>query len=332
MDLNRVDLNLLVAFDALMAERSVTAAAARLSVGQSAMSSTLARLRKLLNDPVLVREGRTMVATPVAEALAEPVQQALADIQSMLSGRRSFDPAVDRRVFTVVASSYVAIVLLHPLLVHLAVEAPNIQLRIQPVGDGLDDLFARNTVDLAILPREALAGRNELHHEVLYADDYVVVADRVHPDIGDTITLGQFSELPYLVSSSDLHPSLAEAQLDVLGVPRRVEVASGFEVAPFLLRDTRLISLLPRLFACKVEHAADLRLLEPPMPLNPLTEAMLWTRRLDDDPAHTWLRRRLHTLAREITHGLGVSAPLHQPGADPRTKSLSYSSERSAQT
>ena len=89
---------------------------------------TLARLRKLLNDPVLVREGRTMVATPVAVALAEPVQQALADIQSMLSGRRSFDPAVDRRVFTVVASSYVAIVLLHPLLVHLAVAAQQEQI------------------------------------------------------------------------------------------------------------------------------------------------------------------------------------------------------------
>ena len=97
VDLKRVDLNLLVAFDALMAERSVSAAADRLAVGQSAMSSTLARLRKLINDPVLIREGRTMQATPVAEALAEPVREALAQIEEMLSNTHRFDPALDRR-------------------------------------------------------------------------------------------------------------------------------------------------------------------------------------------------------------------------------------------
>jgi DNA-binding transcriptional LysR family regulator len=324
VDLNRVDLNLLVAFDALMAERSVTAAAARLSVGQSAMSSTLARLRKLLNDPILVREGRAMVATPVAEALVEPVQQALTDIQAVLSGRRGFDPAVDRRTFTVVASGYVAVVVLHPLLVHLATEAPNVQLRIQPVRDGVEDLLARHKVDLVIVPREVFADQHEFLREVLYDDEWVVVVDRVHPDIGDTITLEQFSQLPYMASSPDLHRSLVDEQLDALGVPRRFEVNSGFEVAPFLLRDTRLITLLPRLFACRVERAADLRLLEPPIPLKPLNESLFWTRRLDDDPGHRWLRRRLHALTHDITRGLGASAPLYEPGTDPRSRSSDH--------
>jgi DNA-binding transcriptional LysR family regulator len=305
VDLNRVDLNLLVAFDALMAERSVTAAAARLSVGQSAMSSTLARLRKLLNDPVLVREGRTMVATPVAEALVEPVQRVLSDVRSVLSGRRGFDPAVDRRTFTVVASSYVAVVALHPLLVHLATEAPNVHLRIQPVSFALNDQMARNEVDLAIVPREAYPARPEFRHEMLYGDDYVVTVDRVHPDVRDTISIEQFSALPYLVSSpADSHPAFVEEQLDVLGIPRRVEVTSGFELAPFLLRGTRLITLLPRLLARRLEHAADLRLLEPPMSLGPLTESMLWTSRVDDDPAHKWLRRCLHALAHDAAHSV----------------------------
>jgi DNA-binding transcriptional LysR family regulator len=296
------------------------------------MSSTLTRLRKLLNDPVLTREGRTMVATPVAEALVGPVQQVLADIQSVLSGRRSFDPAVDRRVFTIVASNYVTFVALHPLLVNLATEAPNVQVRIEPVTADVEDQLAHNKIDLAIVPREIFPAKPDFFQEVLYTDDFVVAVDRLHPDVGDTISLGQFSELPYLVSSpghlgsrpGDRGPaprSLVETQLDILGVPRQVEVVSDFQVAPFLLRDTRLITLLPRLYARGIAHAADLRLLESPIPLGPLTESMQWTRRVGDDPAHQWLRQRLHALAHDITHGLGVSAPLHKPGTEPRTTS-----------
>src|SRR3954468_10648278 len=86
VDLNRVDLNLLVAFEALMDERSVTGAAHRLGISQSAMSSTLARIRKMFDDPVLMRSGRSMVATPVAEALIDPVRATLLQIQAALSG------------------------------------------------------------------------------------------------------------------------------------------------------------------------------------------------------------------------------------------------------
>src|SRR3954462_13393447 len=95
VDLNRVDLNLLVAFDALMDERSVTGAAQRLGVSQSAMSATLARLRKLFDGAVLVRDGRAMVATPLAEALVAPVRAAMDQIERSLTRYRSFDPEVD---------------------------------------------------------------------------------------------------------------------------------------------------------------------------------------------------------------------------------------------
>jgi DNA-binding transcriptional LysR family regulator len=283
-----------------------------------------------------------MVATPVAEALVEPVQQVLADIESVLSGRRSFDPAMDRRTFTIVASNYATLVALHPLLVDLAREAPNVQLRIQPVTIGVEDQLAHNRIDLAIVPREIFPAQPDFYQEVLYTDDFVVAIDRLHPDVGDSISLEQFSELPYLVNSPDhlARPgdrgpaprSLVETQLDILGIPRRVEVASDFQVAPFLLRDTRLITLLPRLFARGIQHAADLRLLEPPMPLSPLTECMQWTRRVGDDPAHQWLRRRLHALADDIAHGTGAPAPLREPGAELRSASRARPIGRPTQT
>lgn len=320
MDLNRIDLNLLVAFDALMSERSVTAAAERLSVGQSAMSSTLARLRKLLDDPVLVREGRTMVATPTAEALAERVQQILADIQSMLSERRSFDPATDHQTFKLAASNYVTLLVLHPLLVMLETEAPHIRLHIQPVTINVEEQLFLNKIDLAIIPQGYFPARPEIPQEVLYADDFVVAVDRLHPEVGDTISMEQFSSLPYLVGSADSANSrshersapvvrtLAETQLDMLGISRRMEVVSNYELAPFLLRDTRLIALLPRLYAEKIAHIANIRLLEPPMSLNPLIESMMWTRQAHDDPAHQWLRSRLYDLAHRLVTGDGKPA------------------------
>jgi DNA-binding transcriptional LysR family regulator len=303
VDLNRVDLNLLVAFDALMAERSVTAAATRLSVGQSAMSSTLARLRKLFDDPILVREGRTMVATPEAEALVAPVHEALNRIRSLLAGRGAFDPALDERTFTVMTSDYSAVAVLHPLLVHLTAEAPHIRLRIQPVEQHFPDRLARNQVDLLIAPRQVFPGFASYCHESLSHDRYVVAVDAANTEIGETVSVEEFGRLPYLATHYEGTPSLAEAQLDAMGIPRRVDVTTGFAIAPFFLRDTRLITLIPEIWGRRLVDAAGIRLLEPPMPLPPVTETMIWTERHDDDPGHRWIRGRLREVAEAFADG-----------------------------
>src|ERR1035438_738566 len=132
MDLNRVDLNLLVAFDALMSEGSVTRAAERLYIGQSAMSSTLARLRKLLDDPVLVREGRQMVPTPLAVSLITPVREVLDRVESLLSPGREFDPARAERTFTVVGSDYTSLTFVNPASERLSAAAPGVKIRLVP--------------------------------------------------------------------------------------------------------------------------------------------------------------------------------------------------------
>jgi DNA-binding transcriptional LysR family regulator len=114
--LNGVDLNLLPALDALLAERNVTRAAERMSLGQPAMSAVLARLRKHFGDPLLVREGRGLVLTTLAASLVAPVQEAMAATEAVLGARPPFDPRTDARSFTLVGSDYVALVLLRPLM------------------------------------------------------------------------------------------------------------------------------------------------------------------------------------------------------------------------
>jgi DNA-binding transcriptional LysR family regulator len=300
VDLRRVDLNLLVAFDVLLEERSVTRAAKRLFVGQSSVSATLSRLRRLFHDPILVRHGRQLVATPVAEGLVASIRAALAEIESTLAKRGCFDPTSDHRTFSIVASDYVTLVFLQPLLRFLSTEAPNVRLRILPAFDDFADQLHRSDIDLLIIPREVFGAHTEFAHELLFRDRYVCAVDADHPEVGSKITLEQFCRLPYLATSTGHMPSLAEIQLDKLGIVRQTEITAGFTLAHFLLRGTRLISLVHERLGRILQRELNLRLLEPPITLDPFHELMIWMPRNSDDPGHRWLRQRMHSLALEM--------------------------------
>jgi len=307
VDLSRFDLNLLVAFDALMSERSVTGAADRLKVGQSAMSSTLGRIRKLFDDPILVRHGRTMITTPLANAMAGPVSATLARLQVTLSQPGRFDPLVDEHAFTVMASDYAAVALLHPLLVEITSNLPNIRVHIRTVSEDVSNTLTRGQADVIILPREVISSyptlwRDDMRREVLYRDRYVLAADADNRAVRPAMTVEEFSAMPYLAATfAGRQSSLGDANLDVLGIPRRIEVQTGFAVAPFMLRDTTLITLIPRILATRVAKAAHLQLVDPPMQLQPISETLVWSRRLDGDPAQLWFRDQLRTQATRLT-------------------------------
>jgi DNA-binding transcriptional LysR family regulator len=301
MDLRRVDLNLLVAFDTLMTERSVTRAAKQLSIGQSAMSSTLARLRKLFNDPILMREGRGLVATPLAESLALPIHELLTGVENVLTERDQFDPATAERTFTLIANDYLTMTFLQPLIARLSTEAPGVRLRIFPTGDDAPARLRKHEADILLMPREAIEERIDFPHQVLFRDRYVVALDRDHPEVGDTMTLEQFSALPYVAAASGHLRSLQEMQLDFLGVERNIEITVGFGTAPFLLRGTRLITLMHETLGRQFEDAAGIRLLDPPIPrLQPISEIMGWTKRTDTDAGNRWLRRAIANLAADF--------------------------------
>lgn len=299
MDLRRVDLNLLVAFDALMDERSVTKAAERLFVGQSAMSATLSRIRDLFNDPILLREGRQLVPTPVAEALVGPVKAILNQTSAMLGARGSFDPTSDQRSFNIIASDYLTYVFLRPLLEPLAREAPGVKLYIRPVSDTSIEEFRQNKVDLLITAREAFPDHGDFPHEILFSDRFVCAVDADHPEVGDRISLAQFQSLPYLATSAGRLPGIAELELDRLGITRNTEITTGFTLGFLLLPGTRLVCMVLERYAQEFRERLGIRTLEPPFEIGGVTEVMIWTQRNTDDPGHRWLRERLQRLARE---------------------------------
>ncbi|CAN5148198.1 LysR family transcriptional regulator [soil metagenome] len=302
MQLGSVDLNLIVALDALLAERNVSRAADRLMVGQPAMSSTLARLRTLFNDPLLVREGRVLKATPFAESLVEPVRAVLAQLESIINVGTAFDPLVDARTFSIIASDYVALVLLRPLLERLPQIAPNVQIHVHPVEPDHMDLLRRSQVDMVVMPREVLPATLGMPLENLFTDDFVCVADAANPDVTGRLEPEVFSRLPYLASNQGTMASIVERRLDAAGVGRNVEmVAQSFVMAPFLLPGTRLITIIQRkLAALLMADDTKYRIFPPPVELDEISEVMVWAPKQTSDPGHEWLRGQLRELARSI--------------------------------
>ena len=168
--LHRLDLNLLLAFDALISERNVTKAAERMSVGQPAMSASLARLRKFFDDPLLVRQGRSLVPTTRALGLIEPIREALDTIESTVRANREFDPRTNHRTFTLMASDYVLLLLLGPLLAELEVEAPNLCFTVRPIAADFAEQINSSRLDLLVFPEELVPDDMQANSERLFTD------------------------------------------------------------------------------------------------------------------------------------------------------------------
>lgn len=302
MELHGVDLNLLLGLDALLSEQNVTRAAARLSVGQSAMSATLGRLRRHFDDPLLVREGSALRPTPLAEALAPLVEEAVQSARAVFTTPRGFDPRTERRSFTIVASDYVTLVLLRPLIARLATEAPLQRINVTwPQTDFFDHLRI-GRADAVILPAEIVPAGTVVAHQHLFADRFVLIADHDH-DLHGAVTPERFSELPYIAFDGGPHRSVPDGQLEAFGVARRVEMSlHSYVVMPFMVVGTDLVALIPELLLGHLAVQPHLRVAEPPAPMRPLSETLLWSPRQTDDPGHTWLRQQLAQQAASIEH------------------------------
>lgn len=198
--LSGVDLNLLVALDALLAEQSVTKAATRLRLSQPGMSSALRRLRKLFNDPLFVREGSILVPTARALSLAEPVRAALTLVEHALMDRPSFDPTVDECHIRISCSDYSVLVLIGPLMHTLARVAPSVRIEVCPrSADPRRDLRS-NAIDLIIEPEDVMAGI-PLPSAGLFVDKWLACVWSGNPHVGNLLTLAKFLHLGHIVYS-----------------------------------------------------------------------------------------------------------------------------------
>ena len=302
MKLGQVDLNLLVVLDALLREKNVTRAAESLHLSQPATSTALARLRRVLGDELLFKNGRYLELTPRAESLIEPVREVLTTIEQSIVRPPTFDPTADTRRFSVVGSDYVGVTLVRPLIARLSGLATGLRLDAAPVGARYLDALQRDEIDLAILPDRIVAERSlqDCSRISLITDRFVGAVWTQHPHAGDRLTADLLAGSPYLEYVIEGRRSIVEEELDAAGCSRRVvATAGGFVPMPFMLAGTDLVAVLPERLARRVAVAADIRLLEPEVHLQPLRQSAFWHARRDRDPGHVWLREQLLTVAAE---------------------------------
>jgi LysR family nod box-dependent transcriptional activator len=299
VELADVDLNLLVAFDALLTERSVTRAARRLGMTQPGTSNALSRLRRLFDDPLLVRDGTTLAPTARAESLVEPVRAALALVSQALEQRSEFDPATDDATLTISCSDYSLLMLVGPLVRHVAAQAPGVTIQVRPRATDPAMLLRSGEVDLVIEPTEILADA-ALAAQPLFSDRWLCCLSTENTQVGDEMTLATYQRLGHLVYSMGRGQpiSLPDRHLSQAKVTRRVEfVVESFLLAPFLLQGTDLVTLVPERAAAHLARTADVRFLEPPVKLPAFTEVLWWHPRRTPDPAHAWVREQLVQIA-----------------------------------
>ena len=299
MDIRNVDLNLLVALDALLEERSVSRAAVRLHLSQPAASALLARLRELFDDPLLLRSARGMLPTPRALELLGPVRQVLDEIDAIVQPRAAFDAASATYTFTLSASDYVEYTLLPQLVDYLERKAPGVRLEVRPLDlQSVAKQMESGDVDLCITGlQNAIAG---LHVRPLYEEHIVSVVRRNHPAVGARLTLDEFCRLEHVqvsVRGSGFSHRIDEA-LAALGRKRRARLAvPHFLLVPEIVARSDMISALPERLARG--YAKRLRICEPPLDIAGFTVGEMWHERNQRDPAQQWLRDVLLELAQK---------------------------------
>jgi DNA-binding transcriptional LysR family regulator len=288
---DKLDANLVLALHALLHERSVSRAAARVGLGQPAMSHALKRLRERFDDPLLVRgDGRLMQLTPRAVELADLAQQGAEAIERVFAAPAPFDPATCTRRFRVATSDATNVNLLPQLLARLAQQAPLVDLELPVSGPGVAAALEEGRLDLGV-GRWDLAPLG-LRRRTLHHDRLVTVARADHPRVGRSLDLATYVALPHILVAPRGSPrGVVDEALTRLGHQRRIAVVmQSFVAAMFVASKTDLLVTLPRRVVLELERPLAVRVLEPPLPLPPLELHLVWHERDHYDPAHRWLR------------------------------------------
>lgn len=286
--LSAIDLNLLIVFDAIMRERSVTKAGRRLNLSQPAMSHALSRLRHTLKDDLFVRAPAGMIPTPHAEQLAAPVRFALEGLQQALEPDQ-FDPSVARTTFRISVDNYAAVVMVSKIVKAVAAAAPKVRLDFRPSGTlDLADQLDRSELQLAIGSTEMPGER--FSRKLLAQDDFVVILRKDHAASRfKEISTDKLSSLPLLEVSSAKFGNADGSDGPRLG-KREPDVRAPFLSAAEIVRNSDFVTVLPRAVADILVKSHQLCMRPMSRSPKPVQSSMRWLRRFDNQSAHAWLR------------------------------------------
>jgi DNA-binding transcriptional LysR family regulator len=296
-----LDFNLLVVFDAVARERSATRAAARLNMTQPTISHALGRLRGALHDDLFVRTPDGMEPTPFAQRLTAPVRSALDGLRNALDSAADFDPATTERRFAIGLNNRATLVLAAPLAAAVNAEAPRVSLDLRPTGTlDVAECLDRGELDVALGGLAAPAER--FSDLLLFKNQFAALVRRGHPASGDgQLTMDALGAYPHLVvSSTGEETSFVDAELAKHGLTRNVALHAPLLAAPTTLSQSDMTAVVGERTATALARVAPLEVLRLPFPSPDLFTAMLWHRRLDDVPAHRWLRRIVMRVARTV--------------------------------
>jgi DNA-binding transcriptional LysR family regulator len=301
MPLGDLDLNLLVALDAILRERSVTKAAARLNLSQPAVSGALARLRRHFGDELIVRVGNESHLTDLGQFLRGRARDLVGDAERLFNLQVDFDPALSDREFTVATSDYVITRLMPALSTLLRAQAPGVRIRFVQADPGfvVDPLEHLRTIDVLIIPIGIIA---DVPHVNLLKDRWVLVISETNQRLSEGPTLEELADVPWVLTHhrrggiASAAPHLRAAGIDPYGA----FLTDSFLTLPFLVSQSDRVGLIPERLGRWLAPVAGCRVAPCPVQLPPDVEACFWHPLAEHDPGHTWFRRQLVEAAKLI--------------------------------
>lgn len=300
MRFKNLDLNLLAALDALFRRRSVSRAAEEMFITQSAMSNALSRLRDYFDDPLLIQTGRNMELSPLGINLAKQVRDILVQIETTTSIAHAFDPSASNQGVTMMVSDYTLHRIIPPFLSCVAKMAPGLTFDFRAQQTFPHLLLERGEADLLIAP--LLFCSPDHPSEVLFKDDFCCIVDASRADTGPCLDIHDFETCGHIVMiPPNGGESLASRMCNEANLKLREEVRTySFASMLALVAGTRRVAIVQRRLAATWAHDPNIRIVEPPVPLYALEQAVQWRDHRSRDPLLVWLRSVLRTVCAPI--------------------------------
>lgn len=301
VDINRIDLNLLRVFHAILEEGNLTLAANRLNLSQPAVSYALGRLRALLGDPLFIRSGSEMQPTSAALAMRDPLRRTIASVTQTLQLMAPFDPRMSTHTFRLSMSDIGELAFLPPLCAAFGRQAPQVRIEVQSVPIAqVEEALRSGRLDLAIGNLPTLTDRTR--NQVLFHEAYVCMT-RKRPELpSDTLSLEQYLELSHvLVGSLESAHQLIEEHFRKLNVFRQIALrVPHFTVVPHILARTDWIVTLPRRAAPLFNFSGEFAIYDLPVEIPEVTVTVHWHSDFEDSAANRWLRDCVISTLRDL--------------------------------